>query len=109
MSADSQSPSVIPSPDRLPTLQELGRDLLHVAAFRRVLTIGMPFMIMCAYFTFASLGWWPLAILSVMMLCFVTYGSSSHDLVHHTLGLQRRWNYFWLSLIEILLRTAKRP
>ncbi|GEM_PF-2335167 len=38
-------------------LQELGRDLLHVSAFRRVLTIGMPFVIMFGYATFVSLGW----------------------------------------------------
>lgn len=61
MSADSQSPSVTPSPDRLPTLQELGRDLLHVSAFRRILTIGIPFLIMIGYFIFASLGWWSVA------------------------------------------------
>ncbi len=98
----SQSPKVTPSPDRLPTLKELGQDLLHVSALRRVQTIGLPFLMMSGYFTFASFDWWPLAVLSVMMLCFVTYGSTSHDLVHQTLGLPRVWNYFLLSLIEIL-------
>ena len=100
--ADAESRSIDPSPVCLPTLNELGRDLLHVTALRRLLTIGMPFVIIVGYVIFACLGWWPLAVLSVMMLCFVTYGSSSHDLVHQTLGLHRRWNFFWLSLIEIL-------
>lgn len=90
------------SVDQLPTLQELGRDLLYVSRVRRLLTIGMPFVIMICYAVSALLGWWPIAVLSVMALCFITYGSSSHDLVHQTLGLPRTWNYFWLSLIEIL-------
>ena len=50
----------------------------------------------------ALLRWWPLAVLAVMALSFVTYGSSSHDLVHRTLRLPRRLNDFMLSLIELL-------
>ena len=95
---DQQSPDAV----HLPTLQELGRDLLHVSPLRRVTTIGLPFAIMISYAVFASLNWWFPALLSVMALCFVTYGSSSHDLVHQTLGLSRRWNLFWLGLIELL-------
>ena len=89
-------------PPRLPSLSELGHDLLQVTRPRRLLTIGMPFAIMGGYAMFASLHWWPLAILCVMALCFITYGSSSHDLVHQTLGLRRGWNDFWLSFIELL-------
>ncbi len=37
-----------------------------------------------------------------MALCFITYGSSSHDLVHQTLGLSRGWSDFWLTVIELL-------
>lgn len=94
-SANSETPG-------LPTLNELGRDLLHVTRLRRSLTIGLPFVFMASYAAFASLHWWPLGVISVMALCFVTYGSSSHDLVHQTLGLSRGWNDFWLSLIELL-------
>src|SRR5206468_835812 len=39
------------------------------------------------YFRFAGLGWWPAAVLAVAALSFVTYGSTSHDLVHRSLGL----------------------
>ena len=56
MPADSESPSIGPSPGRLPTLHELGRDLLHVSALRRVLTIGLPFVMMVGYVIFACLG-----------------------------------------------------
>jgi len=86
----------------LPTLRELGHDLLDVSALRRVTTIGLPFVIMSGYAVFADFDWWVAAVLSVMALCFVTYGSSSHDLVHQTLGLRRGWNSFWLSTIELL-------
>lgn len=87
---------------RLPTLHELGDDLLHVSTLRRITTIGLPFAIMLSYAVFASQQWWIPSVLCVMALCFVTYGSSSHDLVHRTLGLRRGWNTFWLSLIELL-------
>lgn len=87
---------------RLPTLRELGDDLLTVSITRRVTTIGIPFALMLGYAVFASSGWWVPAVMSVMALCFVTYGSSSHDLVHQTLGLRRGWNAFWLSVIELL-------
>src|SRR4029077_653310 len=45
---------------------------------------------------------WPLAVLATMFISFVTYGSVSHDLVHRTLGLSRRINDVFLSLIELL-------
>ena len=86
---------------RLPSLKELGRDLLHVSPLRRFTTIALPFCIMLAYAVFAAVEFWPAAVLCVMALCFVTYGSSSHDLVHQTLGLSRRWNNFWLSFIGV--------
>jgi beta-carotene hydroxylase len=85
-----------------PSLNDLGLDLLSVSQVRRSLTIGLPFVLTAAYFLFAAAGWWSAAVLAVMALCFVTYGSSSHDLVHHTLHLPRQWNDSWLSVIELL-------
>jgi len=86
----------------LPTLDELGGDLLRVTPARKVTTIALPFIAMGLYALFAWLKWWPAAVASVMMLSFVTYGSTSHDLVHRTLQLPRRLNDFLLSLIELL-------
>ena len=37
-----------------------------------------------------------------MCLSFVTYGSTSHDLVHRNLGLRKTTNELLLSLIELL-------
>jgi beta-carotene hydroxylase len=86
----------------LPTLAELGDDLLSVAPCRRIFTLAVPFVWMISYVVCASLGWWPLAVLSVMGLSFSSYGSTSHDLVHRTLHLPPRLNRFLLSLIELL-------
>jgi beta-carotene hydroxylase len=86
----------------LPSLTELGGDLLRVSAARLLLTVAAPFAMMASFALFAWFHWWPLAVASVMALSFVTYGSTCHDLVHRTLGLPRALNDFLLSLIELL-------
>ncbi len=90
------------SPNTLPTLRELGCDLLRVSRWRLILTLGLPLAAMVCYGLFAWLRDWPLAAASIMALSFITYGSSSHDLVHRTLGLPRRLNDLMLSVIELL-------
>ncbi len=87
--------------NQLPTLGELGADLLRVTPGRLLTTLGLPLLAMACFGFFACLACWPLAVVSVMALSFISYGSSSHDLVHHTLGLPRRWNDLLLSLIEL--------
>jgi beta-carotene hydroxylase len=87
---------------RLPSLDVLGRDLLQVSPAQRLWTIGLPFLLILLYFIFANLNFWLPAFGSVVLLSMLTYGSSSHDLVHQTLGLSKFWNHFWLSLIEIM-------
>jgi beta-carotene hydroxylase len=86
----------------MPSLRELGADLLVVPRWRRVLSLTMPFCWCAAYFVFAALDWWPAAVFSLMALSFVTYGSISHDLVHRCLGLNRRTNDILLCVIELL-------
>ncbi len=90
------------SANGFPTLRELGFDLLRVTPLRRWATLGAPFAAMTAYVVFAWWQLWPLAIVAVMTLSFVTYGSTSHDLVHRSLRLPHRLNDFLLSLIELL-------
>lgn len=99
---DDDPPEVTRQHSGLPMLRELGEDLLSVSPLRRITTIGLPFVLMLSYAFFAVNEWWIPAVTSVMGLCFVTYGSSSHDLVHQTLRLPRWWNSFWLSTIELL-------
>ena len=95
-------PPPTPIETALPTIEELGVDLLRVTALRRLITLATPFVCVAAYVVLAHFRLWPLAVLSLMYLSFVTYGSISHDLVHRTLLLPRRWNEFFLTTIELL-------
>lgn len=85
-----------------PSLAELGDDLLHVSRTRLLLTLSAPFILMAGYAFFSSVHMWPIAVLFVMALSFITYGSTSHDLVHRALKLPRRTNDLLLSIIELL-------
>lgn len=98
-SMNSQQTFVKPS---LHNLQELDPDLFRITTPRRIFTLLLPFLYVTLYFVFATLRWWPLAVLSLVALSFVTYGSISHDLVHRNLGLRRSVNDLFLSVIELL-------
>jgi beta-carotene hydroxylase len=87
---------------KLPSLRELGDDLLRVTALRRLLTLGAPFAWLAGYFLLAHEHRWAEAVGCVMGLSFISYGSTSHDLVHHTLGLPSRLNNLLLTLIELV-------
>ena len=91
-----------PTPPPLPSLADLGLDLLRITPFQRLSTLLIPFACVGLYVAFASLRLWPPAVLALMYLSFATYGSISHDLVHRTLGLPRRANEFFLTVIELL-------
>jgi beta-carotene hydroxylase len=86
----------------LPKLSDLGPDLLQLTNFQRTRTIALPFMAFAAYWLFAGSGQWFPAVISLVVLSFVTYGSTSHDLVHRNLGLRRRTNDVLLSVIEAM-------
>jgi beta-carotene hydroxylase len=86
----------------LPSLRELGPDLQQITPFQRLRALTLPFIWCGAYFVFAVMGWWPLAILALVGLSFVTYGSTSHDLVHGNLGLSKTANNVLLCLTELL-------
>jgi beta-carotene hydroxylase len=95
----SQQTFVKPS---LHSLQELAPELFHITTPQRIFTLLLPFLYVVLYFVFATLRWWPLAVLALVALSFVTYGSISHDLVHRNLGLRRSVNDLFLSVIELL-------
>ena len=86
----------------IPTLKEIALDLTQISRFQRALSLILPFLCAILYFCFAALGFWPLAVLALMYLSFVTYGSTSHDLVHRNLGLRKSTNDLLLSFIELL-------
>jgi beta-carotene hydroxylase len=89
-------------PDDLPTLADLGYDLLQTTPRQRFIAIVRPFVCVTLYFVFAALGWWHLAVLMVMLL-FITIVASAHDLVHQALGLPRWANELLLSLVGMLV------
>ena len=94
--------SASPSTPPLPSIDDLGADLLRINSVQRAAALVIPFICVAAYFTFATLRWWPLAVLSLVYLSFVTYGSISHDLVHRNMGLSRPVNEIFVTLIELL-------
>jgi beta-carotene hydroxylase len=91
-----------------PTLDELGRDLLRIPRWRLALSLASPFALAGLFFAFAFSAWWLPAGACAVALSFVTYGSISHDLVHRTLGLPRKWNDLFLTLIEALMLRSGR-
>ena len=86
----------------LPPLRELGLELLGISWIQRCAALSLPFVCVAIYFLCAFANWWPGAVLSLMALSFVTYGSTSHDLVHRSMGLPSRANEFFLCVIELL-------
>src|ERR1700761_9055910 len=86
----------------LPSLEELGLDLLRVPLWRRVISLLLPFILCAAFFVLAGSGRWLLALLCTVLLSFFTYGSVSHDLVHRTLGLPQWLNETLLCATELL-------
>lgn len=88
--------------DGLPSLDALGRDLLVLAAWRRVVSLTLPFLLVAAFFLLAARGLWIAALACPVILSFVTYGSISHDLVHRTLALPRWLNDVLLCATELV-------
>jgi beta-carotene hydroxylase len=84
----------------LPSLDELGRDLLRVPIWRTILSLASPFILAAMFFILAAEGHWIAALLCPMLISFLTYGSISHDLVHRTLHLPGWLNEIMLTLIE---------
>ena len=91
-----------PTPRRVPPLRDLGPDLLRLTRRQRATTLALPFACAGLYFAGALAGQWGPAVLAVMALSFVTYGSTSHDLVHRNLGLPTWANQILLCATELL-------
>ncbi|HEY0372281.1 MAG TPA: fatty acid desaturase [Thermoanaerobaculia bacterium] len=86
----------------VPTLDEIGRDLLRVPAWRKAISLIAPFALTALFFVLAAQGEWLAALVCPVLLSFLTYGSISHDLVHRNLGLPKWLNEILLTLIELL-------
>src|SRR4051812_10911572 len=88
--------------DGLPSLDALGRDLLVLPAWRRVLSLSLPFVLVAAFFVLAAHSHWVAALVCPVVLSFITYGSISHDLVHRSLKLPQPLNNVLLCAIELI-------
>ena len=86
----------------LSELRNLAPELAKLPRWEASLSLVVPWACLSIYILAAWLGWWPLAVLAVVLLSFFTYGSISHDLVHGNLGLPRRLNDLLLCLTELL-------
>jgi len=89
-------------PPQMPPLRDLGLDLLRVSRGQRLLTLAYPFLWSAGYFGCAYFEIWAGAVGCAIALSFITYGSTSHDLVHRNLGLARPINDWLLCIIELL-------
>ncbi len=88
--------------DELPSLEELGKDLVMLPVWRLAYSIVLPFVLVAGFFMLAAHGLWIGALACPVILSFITYGSISHDLVHRTLGLPRWLNEPLLCAIELI-------
>jgi len=61
----------------LPTLDELGRDLLQVSRLPVYLSLIFPFALTVGFFSFNLVGWSVMALLCPVLLSFFTYASIS--------------------------------
>ena len=86
---------------RLPTLRELGDDLLVTTPRQRWVALARPFIGVALYALAWALGLWWLSPL-IVFLIFVAVVTVTHDVVHGTLGLNRRqtdWALFLTGLV----------
>lgn len=87
----------------LPGFDVLGYDLLRISGWQRLQSLIRPLICVTLYFLFALRGWWIPALGALAGLMFITYVSTSHDLVHRTLGWSRPANEILLAVIELLV------
>jgi beta-carotene hydroxylase len=85
----------------LPSLAELGTDLLVTTPRQRLVTLARPYLGLVVFALLIWLGlWWltPLAMFAI----FVAVVTATHDVVHRTLGLRDRqtdWALFVLGMV----------
>ena len=90
----------------LPSLEVLGRDLLEVPWWRRAVSLIVPFALTAGFFGLAARGWWWAALACPVGLSFITYASTSHDLVHRNLRIPHWLNEGLLCARSSCLRFA---
>src|SRR5262245_33598732 len=86
----------------MPTLHELGTDLLVTTRRQRVLALLRPYLGVAAFVVAVWFDCWWLTPLIVFGI-FVAVVTATHDVVHRTLGLTERQTDIWLFLLGLVL------
>jgi fatty acid desaturase len=87
---------------QLPSLRELGHDLLRTTPRQRRLALARPYVGVAAFVLAAGLRWWWVTPVIVFGI-FVAVVTATHDVVHRTLGLSERQTAVWLYLCGLVL------
>lgn len=96
-------PASEPSPAlELPTLNELGVDLLTTTPWQRRRALARPFLLVLCFATAWQTGFWWLTPL-LMFLLFIAIVTVTHDVVHGSLGLSPRQTEWWLFVLGAIL------
>ena len=82
----------------LPTVAQLGCDLLQTTPSQRRWALLRPLLGLAAYVVAAALGWWVITPL-IVFLIFVAVVTVTHDVVHGSLGLSKRHTEWALLLM----------
>jgi fatty acid desaturase len=86
----------------LPSLRELGDDLLVTTPRQRWIALTRPYVGAAVFAAVAWLGWWWLTPIVVFAI-FVAVVTVTHDVVHRTLGLTEDETDRWLFLLGLVL------
>jgi beta-carotene hydroxylase len=86
----------------LPTLRELGDDLLVTTPRQRILALAWPYLGLATFAAAAWAGWWWLTPLIIFGI-FVAVVTVTHDVVHRTLGLTEAATDRWLFALGLVL------
>ncbi|NUR46760.1 MAG: fatty acid desaturase [Hamadaea sp.] len=87
---------------KLPTMRELGEDLLVTTPSQRMLALARPYVGVAAFAAAVWLGLWWLTPLIVFGI-FVAVVTVTHDVVHRTLGLTETETDRWLFALGLVL------
>jgi beta-carotene hydroxylase len=87
---------------QLPSLRDLGPDLLATTTRQRRLALARPYLGVALFVFAAWLRWWWVTPLIVFGI-FVAVVTATHDVVHRTLGLSERQTNLWLFLSGLVL------
>lgn len=86
----------------LPSLRELGDDLLVTTPRQRWISLARPYIGVALFVAVAWLGWWWLTPIVVFGI-FVAVVTVTHDVVHRTIGLTEDETDRWLFLLGLVL------